>query len=105
MTSDLPDGVTVSDHLGEERFVLLVDGEPAGLLDYHLHGRVFRAIHTEVDPAFSGQGLGSVLIGHVLAEVRRRGLRVQPSCPFVASYVARHPDVADVVGARPVAEG
>jgi predicted GNAT family acetyltransferase len=96
--SDLPDGVTVDDHPDDERFVLLVDGAPAGFLRYHVHGRVFTAIHTEIDPAFGGRGLGSVIVGHVLADVRRRGLRLQPHCPFVARYVQRHPDAADVVG-------
>ena len=46
--------------------------------------------HTEVDPAFEGQGVGSVLVRWALDDARTRGYRVVASCPFVRGYVERH---------------
>lgn len=54
-------------------------------------------VHTDVDPAFEGRGLGSRLIGGALADIRARGLLFVPLCPFVAAYVRRHPEYADLV--------
>lgn len=99
--TDLPDGVTIEDHPDEERLVLTVDGAEAGELAYHVRGDVLTAIHTEVDPAYNGRGLGGLLVERLLAEVRRRNLRLKPVCPFVTSYLGRHPEVAatlDIVG-------
>ena len=39
--------------------------------------------------AFSGRGLASQLIKHVLDDARVRGLRVVPRCPLVAAYIER----------------
>ncbi len=46
--------------------------------------------HTEVDPAFKGKGLGSVLVGDAMADVARRGERVVPLCPFVRRHLEEH---------------
>jgi predicted GNAT family acetyltransferase len=54
--------------------------------------------HVEVEPEFEGQGLGSKLVKGVLDDVRARGLRVVPICPFVGAYLRRHPEYADLAG-------
>ena len=43
--------------------------------------------HTEVDPAFKGQGLGSTLVAESLADAARRGETIVPVCPFVQKYL------------------
>ncbi|HEU5144763.1 MAG TPA: GNAT family N-acetyltransferase [Dermatophilaceae bacterium] len=55
-------------------------------------GRVF--FHTEVDDAYSGQGLAGRLVAAALDETVADGLRIVPVCPFVATYVKRHPEYA-----------
>ncbi|ALJ22246.1 GNAT family N-acetyltransferase [Microbacterium sp. No. 7] len=45
--------------------------------------------HTEVDPAFSGQGLGGILVGQALTDAASRGETVVPVCPFVVKYAQR----------------
>jgi predicted GNAT family acetyltransferase len=54
-------------------------------------------VHTEIEPAFEGEGFGSALVSGALDDVRARGKRVRPLCPFVAAYVKRHPEYADLV--------
>lgn len=55
--------------------------------------------HTYVPPALNGQGIGGRLVAAVLAQARHEGIKVIPQCPFVARYVERHPDYADVIAA------
>lgn len=52
--------------------------------------------HTEVDPAFTGQGLGGTLVGESLADAVRRGETIVPLCPFVNKYLSEN-DVAGAV--------
>ena len=46
--------------------------------------------HTEVDDAFQGRGLATILIGEALQATRDAGLRIVPVCPMVANYVKKH---------------
>ncbi|KRA26054.1 acetyltransferase [Microbacterium sp. Root61] len=43
--------------------------------------------HTEVDPAFKGKGLASVLVSQAMTDVASRGETVVPQCPFVVRYL------------------
>ena len=92
--------IDVRDAAEQTRYEIRVDGELAGFAQYHdrAHRRVF--VHTEIDDAFEGQGLGSKLASAALDDVRERGLRVVPLCPFIARYIERHPAYADLVDQR-----
>lgn len=54
-------------------------------------GTVFLT-HTEVDPQLEGQGVGKELVRQTLEDIERNGMKVVPLCPFVASYMAKHPE-------------
>ena len=72
-----------------------------GFLDYELATGVIALVHTEVDDAHSGEGHAATLARSALDEARSRGLRVVPTCPYVASYIRKHPEYADLVERRP----
>jgi predicted GNAT family acetyltransferase len=55
------------------------------------------AVHTETDPAVSGRGIGGALARGVLDDLRERGEKVKPECPFIRGYITRHPEYADLV--------
>ena len=59
--------------------------------------------HTEVDPAFEGQGIGTALAKFALDDVADQGTRkVLSVCPFITSWIRRHPDYAHLLyGAKP----
>ncbi|GAA1911500.1 GNAT family N-acetyltransferase [Nocardioides hwasunensis] len=82
-----------------QRYELRSDGELVGLIDYRLRDGVITLVHTEVLPAFSGQGHASTLARGALDDARARGLAVVPSCPYVAAYITKHPEYADLVRA------
>lgn len=53
--------------------------------------------HTEVPDGMRGQGVGGRLVEGALDDVRSRGELVEPTCPFVASWIQEHPEYADLV--------
>jgi predicted GNAT family acetyltransferase len=57
-------------------------------------------VHTEVEERYEGRGLGSQLIKFALDDARRRKLAMLPFCPFVKSYLERHPEYTDLVPAE-----
>lgn len=93
--------IVVQDQPERSRYEISVGGELGGFTEYELDGERISFIHTEIDSAFEGKGLGSKLVSQALTDVRDRGLSVLPFCPFVRSYIARHPEFVHLV---PVAE-
>jgi len=53
--------------------------------------------HTVVEPEFEGRGVGGRLARGALDLIRSSGSRVVPLCTFMAAYIERHPDYADLV--------
>lgn len=78
------------------RYEILVDGKRAGLAAYRDRGgqRVF--FHTEVDDAFAGQGLAARLVQQSLTDARASGKRIVPVCPYVANFLKKHDEFADI---------
>jgi predicted GNAT family acetyltransferase len=91
--------VTVTDRPDQLRYEIDVDGELAGFLLYRREPGVLELVHTDVDPKWEGKGVGAALVQGALDDVRARGLKVRPYCPFVAAYIRRHPDYDDIVAA------
>lgn len=91
--------VTVRDNPAKDQFEIWVGDALAGVTTYRLTGSDLSLLHTEIDPAFEGRGLGSVLVRGALNGAAGRGLGVLPYCPFVLRYVRRHPDHLHLVPA------
>ena len=64
---------------------------------YGLDGNVITFRHTETPPQLQGRGVASQLIRGALEQVRAQGLKVVARCPFVAGYMARHPEYDDLL--------
>jgi predicted GNAT family acetyltransferase len=91
------DDVEVRDAPDKGRFEVLADGEVAGFTEYRRHGTTIAFMHTEIDPRMEGRGLGSALIRVALGAAGSEGLAVLPFCPFVKGYIAKHPELVDLV--------
>jgi predicted GNAT family acetyltransferase len=89
--------VEVRDTPEERRFEAYVDGRLAGFSAYVRSDAGLLIVHTEVDDAYAGQGVGSSLVRQMLDQLRRREeLRVTASCPFVRAWMRRHPEYLDL---------
>jgi predicted GNAT family acetyltransferase len=89
--------IEVRDNADRHRYEAKLDGELAGKAFYQLADDVVTFTHTEVDDGFEGKGVGSALVRAALDDVRQRGLKAHPLCPFVGAYLKRHPEYADLV--------
>ena len=92
--------VRISDNPDRHRYEAWVGEDVLGYIDYHLQPGLITILHTEVDPAAEGHGVGSRLAAGALDDIRRRGLSILVVCPFVREYVRRHPEYADLVAYR-----
>ena len=93
----MSDAIEIADNPADRRFEISVDGQLAGFVVYRDEDGTRALVHTEVDPAFKGQGIGGMLAVGVLDQLRERGEQIIPICPFIASYIRKHPEYADVV--------
>jgi uncharacterized protein len=93
----------LTDNTARHRYELEVDGHVA-FVSYARSEERLKLVHTEVPRALAGRGVGSRLARLVLEEARRRrGVRVVPECPFMASFIERHQEFADLI-ATPAVE-
>ncbi|MFH8746377.1 GNAT family N-acetyltransferase [Streptomyces rimosus] len=91
-----PTPVTVTDDRAAQRFEARLGGELAGVAAYLRAEGLLALVHTEVDPVYEGNGVGSALTRHALDTARADGLRVLAVCPFVAGWMERHPEYRDL---------
>jgi hypothetical protein len=64
---------------------------PGAVLDYR---------HTFTPPALRGQGIAKELVLFALEHARQQGIKVVPSCPYVAKVIEDNPRYADLVAGR-----
>lgn len=79
----------VQDRPDEERYEIRVDGQLAGFAAYRLSRDVISVLHTEIDPAFQGQGLAGQLVRDMLADIASRELGLYPFCPLVHRVIRK----------------
>jgi predicted GNAT family acetyltransferase len=83
--------VEVRDNPDEARYEIREDGALVGFTSYRLRDNLITLVHTEVDESRAGRGLGGQLARGALDDAKRRGLAVEPLCPFISSIVRSDP--------------
>lgn len=82
----------VRDHPERNRYEIHVEDRLAGVGEYELRRDRIIFTHTEVGDEFGGRGLARELVAAALADSRRRGLAVLPSCTYVRKVISNAPD-------------
>lgn len=97
-----PVSLSVVDNPARQRFEARTpEGQVAGFVQYRSRSAVLLIVHTEVDPAFKGQGVGSTVVRGALDLMRAEGQQAVVECPFVRRFLDRHPgEYEDVVAAQ-----
>lgn len=90
--------LSIEHHPEAQRFEARLDGHLASC-DYRRDGGLLVLHHTEVPPAFQGHGVAAALVARTLDWARTEGLRVRPTCSYVATYMRRNPETADLLEA------
>ena len=78
------------------QFEVSLGGKKA-ILTFHERGGSLSLIHAEVPKEFRGKHIADALSAAALDYARRQGFTVKPYCPFVAGYLKRHPEYANLV--------
>ncbi|TVQ21303.1 MAG: N-acetyltransferase [Spirochaetaceae bacterium] len=84
------------------RFLVHELGHEAYLSYYELPDKVLDLAETQTPNEIRGRGIATAMIRFALDYARQHGYRVVPGCPFVRTYIDRHPQFADLLADRPV---
>ena len=95
-----PPEAVVRDDPDNHRYVLELAGEVVGIAVYHLRGGRYIFVHTEVARGHEGEGLGSILARAALEDVRAKGAKIVPLCPFISAFIRRHTEYGDMIDQR-----
>lgn len=80
------------------KFTAIDNGIQAGLMTYSIVGEDKIIIdHTEVSPAYNGQGIGKKLVVAGVEFARKNNIKILPLCPFARGVFARNRDLRDVL--------
>jgi uncharacterized protein len=88
--------IEVKNNTDTQQYEVTVEGNTA-MLVYEREGNTITLIHTEVPPSLEGHGIASMLARTALEDACAQQLTVVPLCPFVISYIRRHPDYLSLV--------
>jgi len=82
---------------GAGRFILSVSSGTAVLLYASAGDGVLDLYSTFVPTGDRGKGVADRLVQAAVAHARAQGLRIIPSCWYVAVWLQRHPEHADLI--------
>lgn len=92
------DGADLPVTLDADRGRIEIDVNGAvGYVSTRLRDGVLAVLHTETPASLRGKGVGNALARAALDHARSTGLTIEPFCPFVAAYIQRHPEYADLI--------
>jgi uncharacterized protein len=89
----------VLDNASDSRYELKLDGGTA-FIDYTVSGNVRTLTHAEVPVAMRGAGVAASLTRGALELARTQGIKVIPRCPYVVTFMERHPEFQDLLARR-----
>jgi quinol monooxygenase YgiN/predicted GNAT family acetyltransferase len=90
-------GLVVRENIESQTYDALLGDEIVGTLLYEREGPRLVLTHTAVQNRYQHQGIATTLIGGALDGIRSKGKKVTILCPLVATFIAGHPDYADLV--------
>nr|WP_167478144.1 GNAT family N-acetyltransferase [Nocardia arthritidis] len=89
----------VANNGAASRYEIRYGGELAGFAEYDERDDETIFVHTVIDDAFSGKGLGKILAKEAIEDAIARGRAIRPLCPFIRTYLEKHPEYdAHVIG-------
>jgi len=98
MTADANVTVTREDADGGQEFVLRIDGDRLGSLDFTLpEAGVMRIEYVEVAPELRGSGLGRRLVAAAVDWARENGRKIVPICGYARAAITRDPAMSKLL--------
>lgn len=92
----MPDPIQVQHNAAAHRYEAAVDGHRS-VCDYELVDGKMVFTHTFVPPELRGRGIAEKLVRTALADARKAGRKVVPACSYVAVFIQRNKEFADML--------
>jgi predicted GNAT family acetyltransferase len=96
MSESMPEAILVRHNAAAKRYEALVDGH-LSVCEYELADGRMIFTHTLVPPELRGRGIAEKLVRAALADARAAGRKVEPACSYVAVFIQRNKEFADLV--------
>lgn len=84
------DDFAVAHEPERDRFAVYESGETAYLSYHELEDGSLDFAYTYTPLAIRGRGIATAIIKTALEYARHQGKQIEPTCPFVATYIDRH---------------
>jgi predicted GNAT family acetyltransferase len=92
----MSDSPNVVDNTSAHRLEIR-DGDVIAFLTYRVKGDAVEYVHSETPAELQGKGYASALAKFGLERDKAAGRKVIATCPFVKTYIERHPEYASLV--------
>lgn len=90
--SDKYEAIELVKNQEKKRFEMEVDNHIA-FIEYLIDkDNIMYLTHTEVPRSLEGKGVGGSIVSKALNYIKENGYALAPLCPFVASYLRKHPE-------------
>ena len=83
--------IEVKDNPAKHRFETTIEGHTA-FIDYSLQPGVITVNHTEVPQELGGRGIAATMTNFALEHIAANKLQLVPLCPYMHSYLQKHPE-------------
>ena len=88
--------IHITNNEKEQRFEMPV-GDDFAVIAYRWQNGKLALMHTEVPPQAEGKGLAGKLAKFAFEQARQQQRKVLVYCPYISSYLKRHPEYNDLV--------
>jgi predicted GNAT family acetyltransferase len=96
LSPPMSDPVTVQHDAAAHCYAAVVDGHRS-VCDYEIADGKMVFTHTFVPPELRGRGIAEKLVRTALTEARQAGRKVVPACSYVAVFIQRNQEFADLL--------
>ena len=81
----------------ENRYEFHIDGITS-FIEYEKHHNVLHLTRTIVPKELAGRGIAKALCIAVMKEIEIQGLKMQPQCSYIVSFVEKYPEYQQLIG-------
>ena len=96
--------LTILDNQQNQQFQIFLEDEMA-YLEYRIKEGDLYLMHTEVPDKLGGKGIASALAAHAFNYARAHHMKVKAYCPFVITWLKKHPEQMDILIPPPANHG
>jgi len=90
-------GLEIRHDAEEQRFVAEIDGAEAVVEYRRSDDHTLDLFRTYTPDALRGRGIAGRIVEVALEHAQAGGLRVIPTCPYVARFIEKHPEYQGLV--------